>query len=500
MVNLVTCVLGFLPTFIIRKAFLDSLGNELLGLSSLYVNIISLLSIAELGIGSAIIYSLYKPFAEDNKEKVKGYLNYYAKFYRIVGFTVFLLGLLMAPFLHVFIGNKINILDAQLFFILFLINTLISYLFSYKLCILNVAQDGYKISTATTVSKLLISLAQFAMLKLHPSFYYYILIQIFINTFYYLFMNLYVNKRYNWLGHTVGSITNEEKASLIKNVKAIFLHKIGGVIVFGIDNLVISSFISLTVVGIFNSYNMVIGAIQTIISNAFSGVTNSIGNLLTEGGSENGYIVHKRLFFLSFWVVSVAAITLFNTIKQFVLLWLGEGQVLDSLTINIVLINFYFMLMRGSVERFKEGGGIYHEDRFAPLFEAALNLVSSIILVNVMGLPGVFLGTLISNVCVVFWIKPKMVYKYVFNKRLRDYFKMYFRYLSVGLIPLAITGLATMRLKEIMSVYALEANVIVNVLLINLIYFAVFRNTEEFVYFRNLFINGLLRTKALVKL
>lgn len=499
-VNLLTFILGLLPSFIVRKAFLDSLGNELLGLNSLYMNIIGLLSIIELGIGSAIIYSLYKPFAEDNKGKIKGYLNYYSKFYKIVGFIILALGLLMTPLLHLFIGDEVNILDAQLYFVLFLINTFISYLFSYKLCILTVAQEGYKVSIVTTLSKLIISIIQLVFLEVYPSFYVYIMIQIFINLLYYWIMNIYINHSYNWINSTTGSITIEEKKDLTKNIKAIFMHKIGGTVVFGIDNLIISTFINLTVVGIFNSYQMVIGASQGLISNALSGVTASVGNLLAEGNTDDSYRVHKRLFFISFWVVSFVTISLFNTIKQFVLLWLGESQILDPLTISIILINFYFMLMRGSVERFKEGGGIYHQDRFAPLFEAIINLISSIVLVRMIGLPGVFIGTLISNICVVFWIKPLMVYKHVFNKKLSEYFKMYFKHLMIGLVPLVITNLATLPVKENNGILAFVANCLINIILINLIYFLVFRRNEEFLYFKSLVLNTVTGVKKSVKI
>lgn len=495
-VNLLTYILGILPSFIVRRVFLEALGNEMLGLSSLYGNIIGLLSMVELGVGSAIIYALYKPFAEGDKEKVKGYLDFFAKFYRIVGTIIFVLGLLMIPFLHLFIGNEVALLDAQFYFVLFLINTVISYFFSYKLCILNVAQEQYKISIVTTFCRLLVSILQFTLLRIYPSFYGYILIQIVIDSMYFLFMNLYIDKKYKWLKSTVGRITKEERKSLTKNVKAIFMHKIGSTFVFGVDNIVISSFINLTVVGIFNSYNMVISGINGIISSAFSGITASVGNLLVDGSSEDIYKVHKRLFFISFWIVSFATISLFNTLKQFVLLWLGEGQILDQLTINIILINFYFVLMRASVERFKEGGGVYYQDRFAPLVEGVINLATSIILVNIIGLPGVFLGTLISNVSVVFWIKPKMVYKYIFHRKLSEYFKMYFKYLLIGLVPLFITYLATMPLKEVNGILAFVANCIINIVLINLIYFIIFRKNEEFMYFRNLALNMIRKRKT----
>lgn len=485
-VNLLTFILGLLPAFIVRKAFLDSLGNELLGLTSLYTNIIGLLSIVELGIGSAIIYSLYKPFAEVDKEKVKGYLNFYSKFYRMVGFVVLGLGLLMTPFLDLFIKGQVDLMDAQLYFLLFLINTLVTYFFSYKLCILNVAQEGYKISIATTVSKLLISILQYSLLSIFPNLYIYLIIQILINLIYYVFMNVYIDKKYPWLKQTSGAIEDEERKSLIKNVKALFLHKIGGVLILGTDNLIISSFVSLTVVGIFNSYSMILGAAQGLISSSLSGVSASVGNLLVDDNNEVAYKVHRRLFFLSFWIVSFVAISLFNTIEQFVRLWLGEGQSLDNLTIILLLINFYFFLMRGSVERFKEGGGIYYQDRYAPLLEAAINLVASIVFIKWIGLPGVLLGTLLSNLTVVFWLKPKMVYKYIFKKKLVEYFKVYIKYLIIGCIPLTITHIFTIYLKEINNVYALLGNGMIQIVVINLFYFIIFKKNEDYKYFESL--------------
>ncbi|WP_216625711.1 lipopolysaccharide biosynthesis protein [Paenibacillus planticolens] len=485
-VNLLTFALGLLPSFIVRKAFLDSLGNELLGLTSLYTNIIGLLSIVELGIGSAIIYSLYKPFAENDQVKVKGYLQFYSKFYNAVGCIILVLGIIVSFFLQFFIKDQINLLDAQLYFLLFLVNTIITYFFSYKICILNVAQDGYKVAIGTTASKLLVSILQLAMLKFYPSLYVFLIIQIAVSLLYFLFMDLYIKSKYPWIKVTSGKISSEERSSLIKNVKALFMHKIGGILVLGTSNIVISAFINLTVVGIFNSYSMILGAAQGLISSSLSGVSASVGNLLAEDDKSAAYKVHKRLFFLSFWLVSFATISLLNTIGQFVLLWLGDGQVLDRLSIILLVINFYFFLMRGSVERFKEGGGIYVQDRYAPLAEAAINLGASIILVKLIGLPGVLLGTLLSNVTVIFWVKPKMVYKYIFKVGLIEYFKMYAKYLLIGCIPLVLTYFATMPLKETKSVYALMGNCVINIVLINVMYYFIFRKNEEFIYFKGL--------------
>jgi O-antigen/teichoic acid export membrane protein len=296
-------------------------------------------------------------------------------------------------------------------------------------------------------------------------------------------MTAYIRRSYPWLASTEGKLENAEKRSLFKNVKALFLHKIGGTIVFGVDNLIISAFLSLSVVGVFNSYYMVIGAAQTLISSALSGVAAGVGNLLTENRPDRAYEVHRRLFFLSFWIVSCAAIVLWQTLGTFVRLWLGEGHTLDALTIGIVLANFYFMLMRGSVERFKEGAGIYHQDRYAPFVEAAINLGASLALVQTIGLPGVFLGTLISNLTVLFWLKPKLVYNIVFGKRLLDYLLQYGKYLLIAAVPLALTSLLAVPFEGKLGWGLFAAEAALCLFVVNGAYAIVFRNNDEFRYF-----------------
>lgn len=485
-IGILTYILGFLPNFIVRRVFLNSLGSELLGLSSLYTNIISYLSIVEMGIGSAIIFSLYKPFSEGNKVKIKGYLNYYSKFYKLAGVVILLLGIIIMPFLDIFIKGNINIIDARKYFLLFLINTFISYMFSYKLCILNVAQEGYKVSIATAISKIVISILQSIFLIIYPNFYYYIFIQISINIIYFISLNLYIDIKFKWLKSTNGKIEENEKKSLAQNVKALFLHKIGSIVVFGTDNLLISAFINLVTVTRYNSYNMIISAIQGIITTAMNAITPSVGNLLVEEDRIRAYKIHKQLFFVNFWVVSFICISLYNTITQFIIIWLGNDQVINNFTIAIIIINLYFLLMRSSVEVFKNASGNYSQDKYSSIIESIINLVFSIVFVNLIGLPGIFLGTLISNLSIIFWIKPQITYKYVFNIPLIRYFKMYFKYIFIAIIPLIITNILTSRIKDSSNIFCFLLNCFINIIIINGFYLFVFRKDENFKYCINL--------------
>jgi O-antigen/teichoic acid export membrane protein len=455
----------------------------MLGLNSLFTNIIGWLSVVEMGVGSAIVYSLYKPFADKDTKKINAYIRFYGKFYRSIGGIVLAGGLLIAPFLRYFIKDEVDMKIATIGFILFLLNSFITYLFSHRLCILNVAQEAYKITIGTTISKLVISGLQLVLFIYYPNFLLYIAIQLVVNLIYFIVINSYVSKNYSWLGKDKEEIEDTEKKSLLKNIKAMFMHKIGAVVVFSTDSLVISKFIGLTVAASYTNYQMIIMAIQTLISTAVNGITASIGSLLTTGDKEHAYKIHKNLFFLNFWITSFVIISLFNTLNQFIVLWVGAEYLLDTLTFVVILINVFITLMRSSVERFKEGGGNFYRDRYAPICEAVINLVASIILVNYIGLPGVFIGTLISNIMVIFWTQPYIVYRYIFDKKLSAYFTMYFKYLLLGTIPLLITSFITNSLKYDYTISSFIANCLINIVVVNGLYLVIFFKKEEFKYY-----------------
>lgn len=489
MINSISNILIYLilmvPLFVVRKVFLNQLGDELLSVNSLFSDIIGMMSIFELGIGTAIVFSLYKPFAADDRIKIKGYIDYYQKFYRRVGSIILFVGLLLAPFISQFLNVDIKIPYVGFYFILYLVNTVISYFFTYKTCILQVSQEGYKVTLSTALSKLAISLFQIIVLIKYQNYYLYLLLEIFINLIYYILINRYIDKKYEWLSQTKGKIEKSEEQNLIKSIKAMFMHKIGSLVINSTDSLVIANFVNLISVGKFKSYRMVIAAVETLTWKGMSGITTSIGNLIAEEDNQSIYRVHQRLFFLNFWMVSFIIISLFNTLNQFIVLWLGVEQLIDSLTFVVILLNCYFSLMRSSVESFKEGAGVYHEDRYAPLAESLINLISSILLVQWIGLPGVFLGTMISNLTVVFWVKPLVVYRYLFKRPVVDYFKTYFKYVFIGMVPLVISAYLTSPFKYTYTFKAFIINVLINVVVINALYLIIFWKNHEFAYFKS---------------
>ena len=486
-INAGNYLLMILPNFIVRKVFIESLGIQMLGLNSLYINIAGLLTVTELGVSYAISYALYKPVANDDKVKIKGFIDYYTKIYRGVSLVILLVGLSIIPFLPII--TKSNIKHMQIYFILYVLDTCITYLFSAKFCLFGVTQQQYIFSTVYTLSTLSIAVLQIIMMKYAPNYMAYLIIKVSFTVIQMIILTIIVRRLFPWLRNTRGVITKEDKNGLFKNIKAMFFHKFGALVLMTTDNIVISAFINLTIVGIFNNYFLVISGMQTLMVRFFDGIAASIGDLLTENNSEKSYKTFKKLFFLAFIIVSTIAIILLNSINQFVEIWLGKGYEIGGVTILFLVMNFYFLGMKLSVEKFKETSGLYHEDRYMALIQALINLVLSIILVKIIGLPGVFIATFISNYTLEFWIKPKIVYRDIFKRGVSDYLYRYFSYFGIFIIVFAINKFAFSSIANINTIPMFLLNCVLNGALTLGIYFVIFRKREEFIFLKTMIIS-----------
>lgn len=278
-----------------------------------------------------------------------------------------------------------------------------------------------------------------------------------------------------------------ETKPLLKNIKAMFMYKISALVVYCTDNIIISKFLGLTVLANYTNYQMIISAFQSLIVTGLSGITAGIGNLLTNQDSNKYfYKVHKRIFFLISWISSFIIISLYNTINQFIAIWIGEIYVLENITLIIILMNSYLLLMKESVEQFQNAKGLFYQFRYAPLIEAILNLIVSVVLVKKIGFLGVFIGTLIAHLAVTFWTKPYIVYRYLFKINVAMYFKLYFKYLLLAIIPLVVTNYMTLPFKNNYTILSFIVNCFINIVVVNLIYLVVFFKTDEFKYYYHL--------------
>lgn len=439
-------VLAIFTAFIGRMVFLTFLNAEYLGLNALFSNIIKVLSLADLGIGSAIIYSLYSPLAKKDWFSVGSIMYLFKKIYILIGLVIFVLGVGFLPFIYFFIQDSPEINLIEVIFILFVINSSMTYFLSYKRTLLIADQKQYVDVFYKYTFLTLLNLVQIIILFLTRNYILFLSIQIVFTILENIVISIKINKIYPIFKKlNYESLDKNAKKQIIHNTSAMVSHKVGGLVVNSTDNIIISKFISLVTVGIYSNYLMIFQAINTISSQVFVALTASIGNLATTNDLKKLHNIYDKVLFLNYLVYSFVSITIYILIDRFIIIWLGSSNLLDINVLLVLVINFYISGMRRTTLVFRDALGLFWKDRFKPIFEAVLNIIFSLILVRFFGLIGVFLGTLISTLLTSFWIEPYILFKYGFKESLYQYFITYLIYtlftIFVGLVTFYITSL-----------------------------------------------------------
>lgn len=432
-VGFVAQLVVILLNFINRTIFIHYLGAEYLGLSGLFSNILSMLSLAELGIGVAISFSLYKPLKEDDIRKTKALMNFYQLAYKIIGIVILILGLCLIPFLDYLIKDKPDIPHFVLIYVLFLTNTVVSYFFTYKRSLLSADQKEYLNSINRTLFSIIQCIGQFLVLLLTRNYLLYLIVVIICTLGSNIMISYQCNKIYPYLKDNQEKLTKEETKSLMKYVAAQMSHKVGGIVVNGTDNILTTSLVSggLVIIGLYSNYLLLINTIKSIITMFFTSVTASVGNLNAENDTEKSKEVFNKMFFLNMCFYGITSSCIFNLANDFIRLWLGKKFLLSTGIVLVIVLNYYVTGMRQTCQIYNTTLGLFWNDRFKPWIEAIINLVSSIALIHFFGFMGVLLGTLISTITTSFWVEPYILYKHGFGMKLMDYFIRYGQYTAI---------------------------------------------------------------------
>lgn len=474
-------IITLLLNFASRTVFINTLGVTYLGVNGLMINVMSMLSIAELGIGTAITFSLYKPLAEKNIEKVRLLMAFYKKAYKIIGILIFLIGSLLTLFIDFIVKDPGNIENLRLIFFLFVVFTSFPYFINYKEALIKADQKEYKLASANVIFTFFIVCSQILVLLLTNNFIVYLISNIVILFIQTVYINIKVTKLYPLLKSKVnGKMPKEDLTPIITNIKAMFFHKIGGVSIHSTDNIIISAFISVSTVGLYSNYTLIINSINTFIILFFTSITASMGNLIATSSYLKKLEVFKLTNFIGFWIYTFSIVSFLNLLNPTIVLWLGNEFILPNEIIIVVLINFYLTGMRLPVETVKTASGLYDVDKYSPLIQAVVNLLFSIILVQELGLLGVFIGTLISSLVLPVWQRPYLIYKYVFKVSSTEYFITFLKYTIIVFgIGLTTHGI----LNTFFSDYTI-INYLIRLLMClvipNLIIISLFYKTKEF--------------------
>lgn len=484
--NVVSIIVGLIA----QAIFIKVLGEEYLGVNSLFANIVSMLAIVELGIGSAIIYNLYRPIAYNEIEKIKSLMYFYKKSYRVIAIIIMIIGIVIVPMLPTIVGTVNIDVNIYLIYALFLLDTVASYFLSYKRSILYANQKNYIVNLIHVGYTILLNTFQILVIVLTKNYYLYLVVKLFMRIVENLAITLISNKLYNFLKEkNVKKLDKEIQNDIIKKVKALFYHKIGIFIINGTDNIIISSFLGVAVVGYYSNYYLIINAVQTVFSQIITAASASIGNLLVTDTKEKQFQVFDRIRFLNFYIATFANVCIFNIMDSFITIWIGKEFILSKSVLLILVINNFQKLIRSSYGTFKEAAGVFYEDRYIPLLESLINIIFSIIFVKIFGLTGVFLGTLMSSMTLWCYSYPKFVYKNIFNRKYMQYIKetlkefiMFFVILYISNIPIQIIKISNNYCQFIF-------NVIVTVVIVNILLILLYKNNHNLKYYKSLIVN-----------
>ena len=485
--------------FISRKVFLDNLGVTYLGINGFLTNIISLLGLIEAGIGTSIVYNLYKPIAYDDKPKIIALIQLYKRAYMIIASVVFVLSMMLYPFLTDIMNNSQGISSTSIIYLLFVAKNAIAYLYAHKWCLINADQKNYILAKNNLIFNIINMIIKIVILIITKNYIFYLIMEVIILIIQNIYNGRIVDKMYPYIKTKEKySIDPDIRLNINKNVRALFLHNVGSYCIFGTDNLLISKFINLNTVGLYSSYTMIIGQLSSIVGTIMGSVGNSVGNLLATENNEKSYDIFNIMYLVNFWIYSIGVIFLYNLLEPFINWWLGEGYLLDSFTFIIILVNFYLTGMRSSISTFKNKAGIFIEDKYVPLLESAINLIVSIVLVNYMGLVGIFIGTTISTLSIVFWNVPRLVYKNVFNRSVWIYFIKYLYFIAIGLLVGYITTMSCNMITLKLEFISLVIKGVICILIPFVSYSIVFYKTKEFRYIVNILKPIIMKVKSKV--
>lgn len=485
-------IFGYVSNFVIlfmnflqRTIFILVLGQTLTGVNSLFSGILSMLSMAELGIGSALNYSLYKPVANKDYEKIKSYMLFYKKAYRVIAAVITIIGLALTPFLKYLVKNPGDntIQELTVYYLIFLFNTVSTYFVAYKYSLVNAEQRNYIQTNITTITKIVTVVVQIVVLLVTRNFLIYLLAQAAVELLQKIFVSRYLNRLYPYLCEKkVQKLEKEETAVIVTKTKALMCHKIGDVARLQTDSIIISSFIDVGVNGIVDNYNYVITYVANFVNIIFNSVLSGFGNLVATESKEKQYEVFKVYRFFACWLYGFATVGFWYLLTPLIgNIWLNEEWVIGQSIVTLILIDFYFKGGRVVLVNFKTAAGVFERDRYLALIQGGVNLVLSIGLVQVIGLPGIYVGTVVSGVLANL-IQPYIIYHDCFGKRTLPYFVDSVKYIVVILgITVLLLPIGRVLLTEVTIVSFLAMAVVITIVY-NALFLIIFHKTAEFTY------------------
>lgn len=425
--NVIKYVTNLLLQFVLRTVLIYYMGAEYLGLNGLFTNIFGFLNLAELGIGSAIVFSMYKPIAENDIEKIKSLEHIYKKFYLIISLIVGIIGVAITPALPYLMNGGVTVdIDIYILYLMYLVYTLVGYCSAHKRSLLFAYQRNDVDNKIRTICIIGMTIIQIMVLIIFQNYYLYFSISILFTLIECIWIQVVANKMFPEISGKAQPLDKLTKKEISKNVTALSMHKIGGAVVFSTDNILISTFLGVVILGVYSNYSLIVSSISSVILLVSSAIQASAGNLIASSSKEYVYSKFKTINFMFSYITAFSAICLITLFQPFVAKWTGGGEyMLEFSTVIIICLSFYFTRMRTATSIFKDAAGLFWYNRWQPIIESIVNLVTSIVLAKLIGINGIFIGTIVSTLVAPFWWEPYILYKHYFKQSAKGYFLRY---------------------------------------------------------------------------
>ena len=469
--------------FINRTIFVSILGVTYLGLSSYLTSLVSILSLAELGIGQAMSYALYSPLVREEHGKINAFMILFKKLYRIIGVSIFVFGGILSLFLPNLIKDYTINSELYWIFFLFIFNSGSSYFFAYKRTLLYVDQRNYVLNLLNFGLNTLRVFLQIAVIIFTQNFIFYLLIETILNIIGNVIMSYIVDRLYNYLyNEEITPINQEEKEKFIRNIKGNTLGSIGAKIVFQTDSILMAKFINLAAIGIYGNYTYVLGFVAMLVNTVMGSITSSIGNLIHSEDTtlEAKISFLKKYQFIAFSLIYFASIGYLLFVHPFIIIWLGENLSFNQWTEIVIVINFFLTAYRQPNLVLISVHGLSYEQNKKVIAEILLNIFLSLyfLIVLDLGVAGILLGTIGSTLLTCTWYEPYSVFKYGLKTSSKNYFRtMIQHFILAGLSILLFSLLDYYFLIQLDFIYSLVIKIILY-LIVLVIYILIFRNHE----------------------
>ena len=441
-INLICNFASFITAFFTRKILLDHLGAEFIGFTGTVGSLLSFLNLAELGIGTAIGYVLYKPIADGDKFKINEVISVLGYLYRIIGFAILSLGIIGSLFLPLIYPNTNIPLGVIYFgFYAYLAASMIGYFVNYRTALLSADQRNYIVTGYFQIIGTSKVILQMILAIYFGSFYIYLAIELIGGIINAIILNWKINQTYPWLKSEIkqGKQVLKKYPEIIKYTKQIFAHKVGGLMQFQLTPFLIYSFVSLPMVALYTNYTILTQKLEGLISGVINSTGAAIGNLIAEGDKNKISKVFRELLAIRLFIASITTACIYTFASKFIGVWLGEEYILGVNTVTIIAILSGLGIARGVLDQFCYGCGLF-ADVWAPYAESIIMVAVSIACGYYWGLPGVLCGPLVSIIAIIYIWKPYYLFSRGFKLSVAKYWKLFSINISATIIAFFTTG------------------------------------------------------------